>query len=246
MGDLHLAGNHPAIGSRLERDEVHVWILAPELPANLDNYSRLLSREEQERSTRFLFPHLKRNFIVDHARLRLILGAYAGRAPETLAFAVNEYGKPELADGAGSLRFNLSHTHGRSVVAVCLDSPVGIDVEAVRPIDDWEGIAQSHFSAREIAALHASAESDRQHAFFRCWTRKEAFLKAHGFGLSIPLDSFAVSLARETAPALLECTWDPQETSRWSFFSLDLGEEFAGALAIPRGNWKLHFFDWAK
>jgi 4'-phosphopantetheinyl transferase len=112
-------------------------------------------------------------------------------------------------------------------------------------MDDWQEIARSHFALREIAALHGFDESDRQNAFFRCWTRKEAFLKANGRGLSMPLDSFTVSLAPEEFPALLDCAWAPQEISRWSLVSLDLGPEFAGALAIQCGEWKIRFFDWA-
>ena len=242
MGNPPVADQNPAC--RLEENEVHIWRLEPEPLVDLSRYSDLLSSDEQQRAARFRFPHLTRNFIVDHGRMRLILGAYTGVAPRDLGFAFNEFGKPELANDSTSLRFNLSHTNGLSLLALCLDSPVGIDVEAVRPMDDWSDIAQSHFSQSEITALQETAEADRQNAFFRCWTRKEAFLKAHGRGLSIPLDSFAVGLDREERPALLECKWDPEETKRWSFLSLDFGAQFAGALAVRRRNWKVRHFDW--
>ena len=111
-------------------------------------------------------------------------------------------------------------------------------------MDDWAGIARSHFSPQENAALHSTAESDRQIAFFRCWTRKEAFLKADGQGLSKPLDSFAVSLAPEEFPELLSCEWDSRETLRWSLVSLTLDPGFIGALAIERRDWKIRCFDW--
>ena len=225
-------------------NEVHIWRLEPEPLVDLARYSDLLSKDEQQRAARFRFPDLTRNFIVDHGRMRLILGAYAGLAPRDLVFTFNEFGKPELENEPASLRFNLSHTKGLSLLALCLHSPIGIDAEAVRPMDDWSGIAQSHFSQSEISALNETAESDRQNAFFRCWTRKEAFLKAHGRGLSIPLDSFAVSLDREGAPALLECKWDQEETKRWSFFSLELGAHFAGALAVRGHGWRVRHFDW--
>lgn len=244
MGHPGAGEQNPAEAAVLQEGEVHIWKLQPELAGDLARYSRILSREEQERADRFRFPHLARNFIVDHGRLRLILASYAQTAPQELAFALNEYGKPELAHPAGPLRFNLSHTEGLSLLAVCLHSPVGIDVEAVRPMTDWRDIAHSHFSLTEIAALDETPQADRTHAFFRCWTRKEAFLKAHGLGLSIPLDSFAVSVAREELPALLECAWDDGETRRWSLMSLALGERYAGALAIPRGAWKTRVFNW--
>lgn len=248
-GNLSDSKSNPAAGSglpppALAENEVHVWKLQPEPAVDLAVYSRLLSSDERDRASRFRFPHLTRNFIADHSRLRLILAAYARSKPEDLVFAVNEYGKPELANPGGSLRFNLSHTEGLSLVAVCRDSPVGVDVEAVRPMNDWRDVAQSHFAPQEIAALHNTAESDRRNAFFRCWTRKEAFLKAHGSGLSIPLDSFAISLAQEEFPAMLECSWGQNEIERWSLFSLALGSGFAGALAISRGEWEISFIDW--
>jgi 4'-phosphopantetheinyl transferase len=208
-----------------------------------------LGRDERERAARFRFPHLTRNFLVNHGRLRLILGAYSGIAPEDIAFSMNEFGKPELANAAasgphGRLRFNLSHTEGLALLALCRGADVGTDVEAVRSMSDFELIAESHFSESEVAALQAFDAGERQRAFFRCWTRKEAFLKAHGRGLSIPLDSFAVSLAEEERPALLECRWDPAETARWSLFSLDPEPGFIGALAIERGDWQIDTFEW--
>jgi 4'-phosphopantetheinyl transferase len=241
---------NPFVGRRLEKNEVHIWRLEPEPSVDLSRYFGLLDGNERDRAQRFRFPHLTRSFIVDHGRLRLILGAYAGLNPEELVFVTNEFGKPEIANTehakqAGSLRFNLSHTAGLTLLAVCLDAPLGVDVEAVRPMSDWQEVARSHFSPREIAALHSAPVPDRQNAFFRCWTRKEAFLKANGHGLSMPLDSFTVSLTLGESPALLACAWDPGETSRWSLVSLSLGPEFAGALAIQRGEWKIQFLDWA-
>jgi 4'-phosphopantetheinyl transferase len=172
-------------------------------------------------------------------------------APEDIAFNVNKFGKPELANAAasgpeGRLRFNLSHTKGLTLLALCLGADVGVDTEAVRSMADLELIAESHFSESESAALQAIDPAERQRAFFRCWTRKEAFLKAHGRGLSIPLDSFAVSLAEEETPALLECRWDPAETMRWSLFSLDAEPDFIGALAIERGDWRISVFKWGE
>ncbi|MBV8114245.1 MAG: 4'-phosphopantetheinyl transferase superfamily protein [Silvibacterium sp.] len=223
--------------------------MKPEPDAELEPYSRLLGAEERDRAARFRFPHLTHRFIVDHGRVRLILGACSEIAPEDIAFAVNEYGKPELANpgatGPGRLRFNLSHTEGLTLLALCLDADLGVDVEAVRAMNDLELIAESHFSSREIAALRAVDPVDRERAFFRCWTRKEAFLKAHGRGLSIPLDSFAVSLAAEALPALLECRWDPEEIQRWSLLSLDPGPNFVSALAIRLGDWRICWLDWA-
>ncbi|HEX3470576.1 MAG TPA: 4'-phosphopantetheinyl transferase superfamily protein [Silvibacterium sp.] len=229
---------------RLEKGEVHIWRLEPEPAVELSHYFHLLDRGEQDRAGRFRFQHLTRSFIVDHGRLRLILGAYTRSNPEDLVFSLNKFGKPRLEDLDSGLRFNLSHTEGLTLLALCLDAEIGIDVEAVRPMEDWQEVARSHFSIRENDALKSTIRSDRQNAFFRCWTRKEAFLKANGHGLSMPLDSFAVSLAPEEFPALLDCAWDPHETSRWLLFSLELGQKFIGALAIENHEWKIRSFDW--
>lgn len=250
MGNPLIDGQYPEQDLRLPKGEVHIWKLRPEPEADLADYSRLLGSGERERAGRFRVVLLRHNFVVDHGRMRLILGVYAGLAPEALVFAVNKFGKPELVDAGatgprGHLRFNLSHTEGLTLLAVCLDADLGVDVEAVRSMSDLEEIARSHFSTLENAALRAVEPDERQKAFFRCWTRKEAFLKAHGRGLSIPLDSFAVSIADEDFPVLLECSWNPEEIGRWAIFSLAPGPEFAGALAIQRGAWRIRWFDWA-
>jgi 4'-phosphopantetheinyl transferase len=240
-------GNLPAVETarlHLERNQVHIWRLEPEPATESSRFASLLSGDERDRAARFRFPHLTHSFVADHGRMRLILGAYSGIAPQDLEFSFNEFGKPDLANYRTPLRFNLSHTKELSVLAICLDAEVGIDVEAVRPMDDWRDIAQSHFSRSEIAALEKTEPADQQNAFFRCWTRKEAFIKAHGRGLSMPLDSFAVSMEAE-APELLECAWDKEETMRWSLLSLDVAARFAGAVAVEGTGWGIRYFDWA-
>jgi 4'-phosphopantetheinyl transferase len=229
---------------RLRSHEIHVWKLGPEPDANRTRYFSLLSREEQDKAQRFRFEHLTHSYVLDHGRLRQILAAYTHVAAEDLVFAASEYGKPRLATPADGLRFNLAHTNGLALIALCLDSEIGVDVEAVRPMEDWRDIAQSHFSPREHDALLRTPESDQQNAFFRCWTRKEAFLKANGFGLSKPLDAFSVSIAEEDFPVLLDCAWDAGEPGRWSLMSLPLEVPFAGALAVERGDWTISGFEW--
>jgi 4'-phosphopantetheinyl transferase len=240
---MHVSSSSPVIHP-LKTGEVHIWRLQPEPAIDLSSYIRILSHDEQERAQRFRLPELTRSFIADHGRMRLILSAYAQLPPQDLAFTQNKFGKPELDIPGSALRFNLSHTKGLSVLALCLDSQIGVDVEAVRLMKDWQEIAQSHFSPRENADLSSTIESDRQNAFFRCWTRKEAFLKANGYGLSKPLDSFSVSIAREEFPALLDCVWAPQEVSGWSLASLSLEPQFVGALAVQHRGWKILSFDW--
>lgn len=232
---------------QLAAGEVHLWKLEPVTSLQPEHWRSLLDEEEQARAARFRFAHLTQSFIADHARLRILLGHYLAASPKALRFTKNAYGKPALVHPETNLRFNLSHTAGLSLLAVCLDHELGVDVEAIRPMEDWEAIAASHFSAAENAEMRSFAASESNDAFFRCWTRKEAFLKASGEGLSKPLGGFSISVARTTYPRLLSCDWNPAEAARWTLVSLDLGTAFAGALALHHRNgeapWKLVVLD---
>ncbi len=232
---------------QLAAGKVHIWKLEPVTGFQPAGWFGLLDEEEQARASRFRFPHLTQSFVADHARLRMLLGYYTQTAPQAIRFAKNFYGKPSFAFPETRLHFNLSHTEGLTLLSVCLDHELGVDIEAVRPMDDWQEIAATHFSAVENAELRSFAPSDRNHAFFRCWTRKEAFLKASGEGLSKPLDAFSVSIQRTDDPQFLTCDWDPEETKRWTLKSLSFGESFIGALALQHRNgadaWQLVVLD---
>jgi 4'-phosphopantetheinyl transferase len=227
----------------LTNDQIHVWTLR-DCPGDIAAYASLLSRDELDRASRFRFPHLFDRFVADHGRLRLLLGAYLEADPRSLEFSVNPYGKPRVESPRCHLSFNMSHSTMVTMVAVCLNSEVGIDVEAIRPIAEWGAIASSHFSAEENEALSAEPEALRPEAFFRCWTRKEAFIKAKGLGLSLPLNSFSVTVSAEAAPGLLHCDWDPQESSRWSLTDLEPEPGYIGSLAIERKGWSAMHFAW--
>src|SRR4029077_13081267 len=127
-------------------------------------------------------------------------------------------GKPALSDESGSngVKFNASHSDGRLLVAIARGREVGIDVERRRPVADWRGLAGRYFAAAEVAALDRLDEADREQAFFRCWTRKEAYIKAHGLGMSLPLDQFAVSVAAGEPARLLSTAHDPAQLGRWA------------------------------
>jgi 4'-phosphopantetheinyl transferase len=236
---------------QLAAGEVHLWKLEPLTGLQPSSWLSLLDAEEQARASRFRFPHLTHSFVADHARQRLLLGHYTQTAPAAIRYQQNNYGKPSFASPETNVvtpvHFNLSHTEGMTLLAVCLDHELGVDVEALRPMDDWEEIAATHFSAAENAELRSFDAADRSHAFFRCWTRKEAFLKASGEGLSKPLDAFSISIARTSDPSFLACEWNPEETKRWILKSLSLGEGFTGALALQHRNgaepWKIVVFD---
>jgi len=178
-------------------DEIHVW------QAGLDREEKFLcqleatlSLEEKARADRFHFANDRNRFVAARGLLRELLGKYLQLAPAALEFSYEQHGKPALAEREASsgLCFNLSHSAGLAVYAIAKQRNLGIDVEHVRPESAGDDIAQRYFSAREVSDLRTLPPEERVAAFFRCWTRKEAYLKATGMGLQIPLDSFSVSL----------------------------------------------------
>ena len=189
----------------------------------------LLAHEERMQSRRFVTPQLQRRFVAARAGLRSILGSHLRLEPRRLAFVRNEFGKPALA-GSPVAHFNLSHSAGTAILAISEDVEVGCDLEQVRPIDHL-GLARRYFHAAEVAAIEGSADAGAQAlAFFRIWTLKEAFVKALGTGLSIPLDRFAVSIA-ESSPALV---LRPSGTARaWWLHQAVLPNGYCRALAAP-------------
>ncbi len=164
----------------------------------------VLSPDERMRAARFTFDRDQRRFVVAHGVLRHILAGYVGHAPSKLQFGTNPYGKPHLV-GSPSLRFNLSHSHDVAMIAIAR-AEVGIDVEAVRPIDDLLNIAQQFFLADEVEGLRRLPTEAQPPAFYRIWTRKEAYLKAIGTGLNTRLDGVRVGVGEQALGV-----WEPLE-----------------------------------
>jgi 4'-phosphopantetheinyl transferase len=214
---------------------VHVWRACLNLDTSLlGQLWETLSPDEQLRADRFRFRRDREHFVAARGGLRDVLGRYTGSAPRSLRFSYDEYGKPSLnAETCGGLpRFNVSHSNGVALYAVTAGPEVGVDLEHVREDFASLEIAKSFFSRREVAALRALPPAQRTPAFFDCWARKEAYIKARGQGLSCPLHLFTVSLT-PSQPAALLCTEDePQEAARWSLVELFPGEGFKAALAV--------------
>ncbi len=188
-----------------------------------------LSAEERRWADRPRQPHHRRQFIVTRAALRQVLSEALGVAPQAVALAAGEHGKPRLA--SGGLQFNLSHSGGLALIAVSTHHPVGVDVEqAGRGVGELDDMAGVYFSTQEQAAYFALPTADRSDAFFRCWTRKEAVAKALGLGMSLPGPSFAVSLPAAD-PHLLRL--GDEAATGWSLIDLDLPRGYVGALAVP-------------
>jgi 4'-phosphopantetheinyl transferase len=221
--------SEPPEALSLAPGEVHVWRLELDQPESvLPEFRRTLEPDELERAGRFHFEKHRRHFVVGRGGLRSVLSRYVEVEPEKLRFTYGRFGKPALA--GEELRFNLSHSHGVALFAVAADREVGVDVEHMRADFASADIAQRFFSPVEVAVFNSLPEEEQVAAFFRCWTRKEAYIKAIGRGLSEPLDAFDVTLGPGEAATLLRASG--QDVSRWSLFDLDVGEEYAGALLV--------------
>ena len=226
----------------LSRGEVHVWRAHLEQPPEvLQRLVRTLDTDEQTRAGRFHFEKHRRRFIVGRGVLRSLLGRYLDVRSEEVRFAYGPYGKPELdtAHQAGALRFNASHSHELAVYAFVQDHDVGIDVEYIKEDFATQEIAERFFSASEVRVLRALPREEQAAAFFRCWTRKEAYIKAIGSGLSHPLDQFDVTLAPNEPAALLRDHRDAGASVRWTLHNLEVGDRYVGALAVAGSEVKL-------
>jgi len=237
----------PPATIKLGSDDVHVWRVSLDEPApQIDSFLHTLAADEQMRAERFYFQKDREHFITAHGVLRLILGLYLNRAPKCLSFRYSSHGKPALVHESGedAIRFNMSHSHGVALYAVARGREVGIDLEFIRRDLEVEQIAERFFSRREIATLRTLPADLRRDAFFLCWTRKEAYIKGRGEGLSLPLDQFDVSLVPGEPAALLSTRPDSQEALRWSLQELTLASGYVAALAVEGRGCSLSCWQW--
>lgn len=221
-------------------DEVHLWAWSLEpATADLSADIGLLDHDELQRMQRFHFAPDRCRYAVAHANLRRILGAYLSQPPEEIRFLTNRFGKPELADEDRSpLNFSLSHSHTIAVLAVAHGQPVGVDVEDIHPIEPE--VAETHFSAAELSQLSGLQGDAWLTGFYRCWTRKEAILKAEGVGLNLALDSFDVGLL-PNQPAELLGTRQPFSCP-WKLHDVSPSSGTIGALATAHSQPRLSCF----
>jgi len=227
----------------LQPNHVDVWRVRLNLPKGvLDQLDVTLSQEEKERAARFHFAADRDHFIAAHGCLRDVLTRYLHCEPHQLSFSKGSYGKPVLHDQP--LEFNLSHSGDFALIAIAPERKVGVDVERIRSGISSHVIAQQYFSTSEFAELQSLPLEQREAAFFTCWTRKEAYIKAQGLGLSLPLESFDVSLT-PNEPALLRATRpDPEEANRWTLFALMIDPCYQAAVAAKGQGLELRLWDW--
>ncbi len=239
----------PPIELTLSKSDVHVWRASLDQPAGrIQQLAQTLSADEHLRAERFYFDLDRARFIVGRGLLRAILSRYLGMAANQLQFCYSSRGKPDLTKTSGGdrLRFNLSHSQGLVLYAVSWDRSIGIDLEHIRPIADIEQIVKSFFSDYEKTVFEHLPPHQKQVAFFNCWTRKEAFIKAVGEGLALPLDSFDVSLAPGEPARLLRIKSERAISKRWTLQDLTPAPNYAAALAVEGKGWNFACWEWAE
>ena len=203
---------------------------------------RLLTAAEIDRAERFRFDRHRRRFIVRRGTLRLLAGWYLDRDPAHLRFAEGEKGKPFIHQpgaAAEHLCFNLSDSKDLAIYAFTRGAELGVDVEILRPMPDADGIAKHFFSTEEQESLLQVPSAEKSQAFFNCWTRKEAYIKAIGEGLSEPLDRFSVTLLPEEPARLVHLGGDRRRAAGWELHHMVPESGAVGALALEGGGWRI-------
>jgi 4'-phosphopantetheinyl transferase len=225
------------------RGEVHVWHSSADDAPPSELILPVLEAAERDRASRFVFPEHQRLFIAAHGALRTLLGMYLGVPPETVRFRNAKNGKPELAAPAG-VHFNLSHTSGAFAIATAAHGPVGVDIEKIRAMPDWRAVALRFFSPAEIAWIENGPQAEQLAAFFTCWTGKEAYLKATGAGLGVPLSSFSVLPRGDGFDLNVDAR--AGDAKRWSVRPVRLDSDLRAAVAAEGHDWRLRVFEGAK
>ena len=232
---------------KISSGTVHVWQFDIALPKDqAERYRNVLSPDENQRADRFYFDRDRIRFIAARAAMRSILAGYLNLVPREIIFSYTSNGKPELAGGLNEsgLKFNLSHSHDRALLGLVSNSCIGVDIEFIKHEFASDEIAQRFFASGEVSVLRAIPEMERASAFFSCWTRKEAYIKAVGQGLSLPLDSFEVAFGPGVEPSLMRVETSSEEAARWSMYNIPAAEGYAAAILVAGKDHKLEYREW--
>jgi 4'-phosphopantetheinyl transferase len=215
------------------REDLHIWAVELDACAEAIDCGRdVLSDEERERADRFRFEKHRNRFTIGRACLRQILSRYLGEPAASLSFEHGPNGKPRLAGGFNGLQFNLAHSETLALVAVTQIGEVGVDVEEVRVLPDFDELVSRFFSARETAAFEQLSEEEKPAAFFNLWTRKEAFLKATGEGIGHGLNRVEVSFLAGEAARFAQLPEDLAVGKNWILRELAPADGFVGAVTV--------------
>jgi 4'-phosphopantetheinyl transferase len=230
----------------LREDEVQLWRIDLEAQGGDESrWQKVLSPDESARALRFHFPRDRQRFVASRALLRIILGGYLAADPHSLSFSYSKKEKPSLgpAHAGSDVTFNVTHSGGIALLAFTRHREIGVDVEQVRHDFELSAIARRYFSAKEQHQLADLPKEEQVDAFFRCWTRKEAYIKATGDGLSLPLSQVDVSLAPGDKNALLATRPEGSEAGSWLLQEVPAGHGYVAALCARGRDWKLT--DWS-
>ncbi|HTI14908.1 MAG TPA: 4'-phosphopantetheinyl transferase superfamily protein [Dictyobacter sp.] len=244
MTENSLLWNTPPSSLALSEDEVHIWRTPLSFNEPLTRRLRdILIPEEQTKAQKFYFEKDRQHWTAARAILRILLGMYLNIAPSRVQFHSNQYGKPSLAlHHASSITFNLSHSQGYALYAFTHTKQLGIDIEYMKADIDYASIAQHYFSPYEQETLASLPAEKQKIAFYYGWTRKEAYIKARGKGLSIPLNQFDVTLQPGKPAQFLQSREPDQANQQWSLYNIALDDDFAAALAVENTYNTLHFW----
>ena len=224
-------------------DVAHVWYCAfSKSQSKLPEFELLLSKDEKKRAANFKFKKDRNSYIISRGILRALLGSYLGLSPTEIEFEYTSYGKPYLSHNP--LNFNVSHSGDMAAFAFFLESEIGVDIEKIKDDFDALELARHFFSKNEIESLEKQPKAELSRAFYRCWTRKESFIKAEGSGLSFPLNKFTVSLDNDHQATLAATDWEATEKSKWSLFSFVPQEHYIMAIAARKKNTTVQYFNW--
>ena len=224
----------PPSSAHLGSREVYLWTVPLEASdRQVEECRAWLSEQEVTRAARYKFDRHRRDFILSHGVLRALLGKLRRAYPANISFVYASHGKPALEDGADPVQFNMSRSGSMAVYAFTKGCEVGVDVEQINPVPELVEVAARFFAAEETAELMALSEALRVEAFFNCWTRKEAFVKALGEGLSVPLDSFRVTLGPGEPARLLYTADNVPAAQDWTLYDWAPAAEWVCALAYP-------------
>ncbi len=219
----------------LIKDNIDVWCVSIDVDESvLYSLMRTLSEEEREKARRMKIEKPRKYYMASRGLLRQILAAYVKQAPELLEFEYGPNGKPTLSekfDNSG-IKFNVSHSHGLALCCVTREREIGADIEKMRDDVEITDISKRFFSSREHEELIKLPVDDQKRGFYNCWTRKEAYLKATGQGLTFPLSQFDMSLTPGEPAVMIAHQSDPGQVSMWSIVDLDVGPDYAAAIAV--------------
>ena len=226
----------------LRDKEIHIWILRlDELSFKVHQLAGLISQEERRRASRFHFDSDRNRFILCRGILRRLLGGYLGVPPERLYFSYGAHGKPVLRNDLNTqlINFNISHSGEIGLFAFTHGREIGVDIEQLRYLTDMDLVARHFFAESERDLLGTLPQSQKTEAFFNCWVRKEAFIKATGSGLAWPLNGFEVSLSPGEPARFLSVAGDPEVATRWTVIDIRPGPGYVGAVVVQNQNPKI-------